>query len=645
VGATIPNSVRALIAARIDALPESEKRALQDAAVVGRSFWATTLESMADGASVRSTLRTLEAKGFVVANPASLLPGELELSFRHALSREVAYRSIPRVRRCRAHGAVAGWIEEIARDRRAEFVDLLAYHYEAAAVPEVADLAWPEGSPERERVRTAAIRALLAAGDAARRRLALDQAARFADRALALARTDAERLSGVELRASSLHAAVRCDEAFAAYREALELARKFEDADALSRLRAHAALLCARYAGAFATDAWKAPAVELVESGLEEVGEETVSFEAGALLVARSAIGARWFDEPTGHAATAEEDARRAVEIADAIDSPYLLSHAVEGLIEFAIRGGFDGAGDMAERLVSVCQAMPDRTEAHEGLVTAAISFARAGRFERAREVARLSTSESLRLSAHHETHAAAGETMALVPGGRFAELVEVTERVEGIVREEGGRLCQMGALGLAGRALALFESGEREAAQDALELFESAPAPRGAVPFRCLAVDILRPLAGLEATRRAAGRLGNAPATVIGRLYELRLELQLAALTGDWPAVDALVPEARRLAGQASAPTLGWIADWAQAVSLAGSGDARAATQATRAGHALEECGESYTAARLLVDLLPFLDADVRAPLAQDAGGRLRAMGAYASAAEAAAACDPTAR
>jgi DNA-binding SARP family transcriptional activator len=646
VGATIPNSVRALIAARIDALPEAEKRTLHDAAVVGRTFWATTLESMAGGGSVRPALRALEEKGLVIANPGSVLPGQPEFSFRHALKREVAYRSIPRARRCRAHAAVGRWIEEVAGDRRAEFIELLAYHYEAAAAPEDATIAWPPGSPERERVRGAAVQALIAAGTAARTRLAFEQATRFADRAHALARTDAERLATLELRASALHAAVRSDEAFAAYREALEHARKLGDNEALSRLRAQAALLCARYSGAFTNDAWKAPAVELVERGLAEVGQETLSFEAGALLVGRSAIGARWFEQPTGREETAEGDARRAVEIAETIDSPYLLSHAVEALIEYAIRGGFCDAGEMAERLVSTCETMADRAEAHEGLVTATISFTRAGRHERAREVARRATRESVRLSPHHGTHAAAGETMSLVPAGRFAELVEVTARVPGIVREEGGRLCQMGSLGLAGHALALFESGEREAANEAIELLDAAPPPRGLVPFRCLAIDILRPVVGLERTRRTAESLGPARATVTGRLYELRLYLQLSALAGDWASVDELVAETRQLASRACAPTLGWIADWAEAARLAAAGEGKeATTRAARAHQALEEYGEPYTAARLLVDLLPFLDEDLRAPLAEDAAVRLEAMRAGASAREAAAACEQNPR
>jgi hypothetical protein len=66
--------------------------------------------------------------------------------------------------------------------------------------------------------------------------------------------------------------------------------------------------------------------------------------------------------------------------------------------------------------------------------------------------------------------------------------------------------------------------------------------------------------------------------------------------------------------------------------------------SQATRAARGLERHGEAYTAVRLLTDLLPFLDGDQRARLAELAAARLNAMGAVTSAKEATAAADPTA-
>ena len=108
---TIPDTVRSLLAARVDALPAEEKRVLQDAAVVGRVFWAAMLEAMR-GDQVRPALRVLEDKGFVVTRPTTSLPGQTELAFHHGLIREVAYESIPKGRRAAAHADVGRWIEE-----------------------------------------------------------------------------------------------------------------------------------------------------------------------------------------------------------------------------------------------------------------------------------------------------------------------------------------------------------------------------------------------------------------------------------------------------------------------------------------------------------------------------------------------------
>ena len=639
--AMIPNSIRALVAARIDSLPEAEKHALQDAAVVGRTFWTATLEAMTGTSSVREILRALEEKGFIAANPASLLPGQAEFSFRHALKRDVAYRSIARAQRCRSHAAVARWIDEIAGDRHPEFVELLAYHYEAAAKPQDAMLGWPEGSPEREAVRHAAVRALIGAGRAARERLAFERAIHLADRALALVASDGERLAILDLRASALHAAVRCDEALAAYLQALELADKVGDEEARARLRAHAVLLCARYNGAFANDAWIAPVIGLVEHGLEAVGETTVSFEAGALLIGRTRMSTEWLSAPTSHEARAEDDARRALAIAEAIDSPYLLSHAADALIDTTLRHGFCRQGELAERLIQISDALPDQAEAHDGLVSAAISFTYGGQHERAREAARRATREVRGLGPHHEIHAAAAETMSLVPAGRFVELAEVTARTPAIVREEGYR-CWKAAIALAGYALTMFERGDREAADDALALFD----PLLAGKPRWRAIDIVRPLVGLEHAQRAVGSLGHPPGAALDHLDAVRLDLQLTALAGDWKALAQIIVEAKALARRACAPTLRWIADWAGAAAVAAVGEsAQAVKRAKQAANSLERYGEPYTGARLLVDLLPFLEGDARLGLAQEAVERLEAMGAQSSATEATAMLRRTAR
>jgi class 3 adenylate cyclase len=630
----IPSTVRALLAARIDALPDEEKSVLQDAAVIGRAFWATTLEAMREGSAVHDSVGSLEEKGLIVTRPTSSLPGQTELWFRHALIRDVAYSSIPRRRRGGAHAAVAAWIDELAGDRREEFIDLLAYHYESAAAPEVAGIAWPEGSPEREAVRAQAVEALLRAGSAAARRYASEQALGFADRALVLVRTDHERLAALELRARSLHAAVRADDALASYLEALKIARELGERAAVSRLRAYAALLCTRYSGAFSGEAWRSAAAEIVTEGLAEVGEAAETFEAGALLVGRSRMP-RWLGTPADRKRT-RRDAERAIEIAEAIDSPYLLAYAVEAFSQPTVQDGFCEAEVIGERMVKVADALADRIEAHETRVLVALLFSRAGRAGEAEEAAAAAAREATELSPHRRIHAAGVQTMSLLAGGHLSKLRTATADVPELIHEDGGRACPYGALALAGHAISLFEAGERGEAAAAVDLLDSASQGAEGPALLYCAAEMVRPLVSLEAART---RIERIPASLdtVPRIYELRAALQVQALGGDGEFLEGLIADARALARPACAPSLASIADWAEAVELARSGASdEALDKASRAASELETHGEPYTAARLMTDLLPFLDRRAAAGAAAGIADRLEGMGALASAAEA---------
>jgi class 3 adenylate cyclase len=631
---TIPDTVRALLAARVDALPGEEKRTLQDAAVVGRVFWLTTLESMRAGALIRGVLHALEDKGFVVVRPTSSLPAQMELSFRHGLTREVAYQSIPKGRRARAHADVARWIEQLAGDRRQEYVDLLAYHYESAARPEDAALAWPADEFVREEVRSKAVTALLDAGRAAKAQFAIDQALGFADRALVLAADDAERLASLELKADAAHAAVRTGEAWSDYLEALEIARRISDAEAVSRLRANATLLWSRYGGAFSGEEWKERAREILESGLEEIGEDSGSFETAALLAGRS-VSSQW-GITVREQSTSVRDAERAVEVAEIVGSPYLLSYALDGLAGVVEREGFCRAVEMAERTLENARGMTDRVQAHELLVTASLSYADAGRFELAESVADEAAQQAARLSPHHRLHAASAQTACLLPAGRLAKLREATSQVVELVLEDGGHTCGHGGHALVGRAVALFEAEERLEAARALELLDRAAPKTGAATWRARTPEVLRPFLGLDESRARVERIEGSE-TVVDRVRRLRSELQLRALAREWDDLQRAAHEARELATAACAPYLAWIADWAESIQLAAAGrSAVALEKATEAAGALAAFGEQYTAVRLLVDLLPFLDAGARGPIAQETAHRLEAMGALASAAEA---------
>jgi class 3 adenylate cyclase/tetratricopeptide (TPR) repeat protein len=123
----VPATVQAILAARIDRLRPEWKRLLQAASVIGKDVPMTLLEAIAQMPSdeLRGALTELQAAEFLYE--ARLFP-ELEYTFKHALTHEVAYGSVLVARRRALHAAIVGAIERTHADRLAESVELLAHH-------------------------------------------------------------------------------------------------------------------------------------------------------------------------------------------------------------------------------------------------------------------------------------------------------------------------------------------------------------------------------------------------------------------------------------------------------------------------------------------------------------------------------------
>jgi DNA-binding SARP family transcriptional activator/class 3 adenylate cyclase len=176
----LPESVHGIIAARLDALPDSQKRLLQDAAVVGRVFWLGSVEAI-DGCSradAEKMLYGLARKEFVRPVRRSSVAGEPEYAFSHILLRDVAYGQIPRAERSEKHQRAAAWIESLGRSD--DHAEMLAHHYLGAL--EYAKAAGREDATLVERARIA----LQAAGDRALALVSYTAAARFYSAALEL---------------------------------------------------------------------------------------------------------------------------------------------------------------------------------------------------------------------------------------------------------------------------------------------------------------------------------------------------------------------------------------------------------------------------------------------------------------------------
>ena len=127
----VPSSVQALLAARMDRLPEREKRVLQTAAVIGKSFRGPILEQVIDLApnDLADSLAVLRNAEFIYEE--SLYP-VAEYSFQHPLTQEVALGSLLGDRRRAAHAAVARATEAFDADRLDEQAALLAHHHAEA---------------------------------------------------------------------------------------------------------------------------------------------------------------------------------------------------------------------------------------------------------------------------------------------------------------------------------------------------------------------------------------------------------------------------------------------------------------------------------------------------------------------------------
>lgn len=124
----IPTSVHAILAARIDRLQPEDKRLLQAAAVVGMDVPYALLRAIADLVEdeLRGGLARLQAAEFVYE--ARLFP-DLEYTFKHALTHDVAYAGVLSERRRALHGAILDAVERLLDDdRRAQYVERLAHH-------------------------------------------------------------------------------------------------------------------------------------------------------------------------------------------------------------------------------------------------------------------------------------------------------------------------------------------------------------------------------------------------------------------------------------------------------------------------------------------------------------------------------------
>jgi class 3 adenylate cyclase/tetratricopeptide (TPR) repeat protein len=149
-GGRVPDTLQALIAARIDHLAPGAKTLLQRASVIGRVFWKGALAHLTpDVPDQDALIDDLLQREFLLREARSSISGETAYRFKHALIREVAYTGLAKHARAQYHARFAEWLAERTGE---ELVEIRAYHLDQA----VEFLTELEGAPPAELAQEAA---------------------------------------------------------------------------------------------------------------------------------------------------------------------------------------------------------------------------------------------------------------------------------------------------------------------------------------------------------------------------------------------------------------------------------------------------------------------------------------------------------
>jgi len=453
-GFLVPDSVQAVLAARMDRLPPLEKAALQAAAVVGRVFWPSAVVHLIGD---EPDFELLEERDFIRRRAGSSLAGQREYAVKHALTREVAYATIPKARRGRLHAAMADWL--VALELADEQVGLLAYHYAEAVRPEDADLVWADDAEEHARRRDEAVRWLRRAGRLASGRYEMDEAVELLGRAVELADDPGVRAA---LWTEIGHVqALRYDgDAFwDAMLQGIELGAldRAAQADAYASLSFQTAIR----SGMWLKRPDLAPLPGWIDKAIELSAPDSPA-RAQALL-ARSI------------STVSEEDAIAASALADELGDIELRSFAFAARAGSAAqRGAWDEASTLSENRLQLAADIEDLDHLCE-VFESAIPFAVAlGRFREARRLAGLHAEASARLSPHHRLHSAA---VRMEIAENIADWEDARGQMEAAVEaveQNAGTPCVRNARTLIACGLAHVIAGDERTAGDLLRRAEA---------------------------------------------------------------------------------------------------------------------------------------------------------------------------
>lgn len=354
----VPDTVQGVLAARVDLLYPPEKLILQHAAIIGRTFWLSSLCELTletNRETLLASLQSLMQRDFIVEIEKQMptpFPHDRIFSFKHILIRDVVYSNIPRARRSQEHAHIAFWLEKTLGQEGKRFVELLAYHYQQAYLNWSVSLGLKiierTNSAEtmrlnRAELRQRAVTYLFMAGDQALHSyytIRALQAYHDASELLTDEETDpATRIKIHEKLGAAYTQRGNMDAAWQEYRKALQdaLADNTNNNITLSALYGRLAELGTRWLSAFDTPPEAQEIKGYIDAGLRILPEQPISPERVALLTYLAFWYARQLESATQaqKAAQAEQalaSGHNALHLAEALNQPIQLSLALDAL-------------------------------------------------------------------------------------------------------------------------------------------------------------------------------------------------------------------------------------------------------------------------------------------------------------------------
>jgi predicted ATPase/class 3 adenylate cyclase len=307
----VPETLHALIAARLDGLPDEERRLLQDGAVLGKTFSRAALAAVTGTfeAELEAPLTSLVRKEVLGVQSDPRSPEHGQYGFLQDLVRHVAYETLSKRERLARHLRAAEHLDAAFPDED-EIAEVLASHYvEAFRLATEAD--------DAPRIKAKAREMLVRAGDRAESLAANEEAARYFDRAAELTEDPLERAELLDRSGQMAWKSGAVDRATEHFASAIAEYEAHGEARAAARV-------ARRQAEVEMSSGHLQDAIERMERALAVIGEDEPDEDVIALLT-KLASG-HWF---AGNPTRGKDLIERALELAEALWLPEFISYGL----------------------------------------------------------------------------------------------------------------------------------------------------------------------------------------------------------------------------------------------------------------------------------------------------------------------------